>query len=55
MVKFLLFYIKHFLSGAIFFLTVEMAFNWGFWEAYNQTGKPCKFDIFPFDISLFIY
>ncbi|KAI8078871.1 lung seven transmembrane receptor-domain-containing protein [Halteromyces radiatus] len=32
--------VQHFLSGAIFFLTVEMAFNWGFWEAYNQTGKP---------------
>ncbi|KAI8145872.1 lung seven transmembrane receptor-domain-containing protein [Fennellomyces sp. T-0311] len=32
--------VQHFLSGAIFFLTVEMAINWGFWEAYNQTGKP---------------
>ncbi|SAL95378.1 hypothetical protein [Absidia glauca] len=32
--------VQHFLSGAIFFLTVEMAFNWGFWESYNQTGKP---------------
>ncbi|KAF7731569.1 hypothetical protein EC973_009333 [Apophysomyces ossiformis] len=32
--------VQHFLSGAIFFLTVEMAFNFGFWEAYNQTGKP---------------
>ncbi|CAO3650781.1 unnamed protein product [Cunninghamella blakesleeana] len=35
--------VQHFLSGAIFFLTVEMAFNWGFWEAYNQTGKPSWF------------
>ncbi|KAI7853219.1 lung seven transmembrane receptor-domain-containing protein, partial [Circinella umbellata] len=32
--------VQHFLSGAIFFLTVEMAVNWGFWEAYNQTGSP---------------
>ncbi|KAI8138076.1 lung seven transmembrane receptor-domain-containing protein [Fennellomyces sp. T-0311] len=31
--------VQHFLSGAIFYLTVEMTFNWGFWEAYNQTGK----------------
>ncbi|KAL1936295.1 hypothetical protein VTP01DRAFT_429 [Rhizomucor pusillus] len=32
--------VQHFLSGAIFFLTVEMAINWGFWEAYNQVGSP---------------
>ncbi|KAI8883935.1 hypothetical protein K501DRAFT_183491, partial [Backusella circina FSU 941] len=32
--------VQHFLSGAIFYLTVEMAFNLGFWVAYNQTGKP---------------
>ncbi|ORX61386.1 hypothetical protein DM01DRAFT_1331990 [Hesseltinella vesiculosa] len=32
--------VQHFLSGAIFYLMVEMAFNWGFWEAYNQTGSP---------------
>ncbi|KAI9474869.1 lung seven transmembrane receptor-domain-containing protein [Zychaea mexicana] len=31
--------VQHFLSGTIFFLTVEMAVNWGFWEAYNQTGS----------------
>ncbi|ORY94013.1 lung seven transmembrane receptor-domain-containing protein, partial [Syncephalastrum racemosum] len=35
--------VQHFLSGTIFYLTVEMAFNWGFWEAYNQKGSPCKF------------
>ncbi|KAJ8655827.1 hypothetical protein O0I10_008491 [Lichtheimia ornata] len=32
--------VQHFLSGTIFFLIVEMAINWGFWEAYNQTGSP---------------
>ncbi|KAI8364748.1 lung seven transmembrane receptor-domain-containing protein [Radiomyces spectabilis] len=32
--------VQHFLSGAILFLTIEMAFNWGFWEAYNQSGSP---------------
>ncbi|KAI8983711.1 lung seven transmembrane receptor-domain-containing protein [Pilobolus umbonatus] len=31
--------VQHFLSAAIFYLVVEMAFNFGFWEAYNQTGK----------------
>ncbi|CAO3614720.1 unnamed protein product [Mucor hiemalis] len=31
--------VQHFLSGAIFYLIVEMAFNFGYWEAYNQTGK----------------
>lgn len=31
--------VQHFLSAAIFYLIVEMAFNFGFWEAYNQTGK----------------
>ncbi|KAI9347064.1 lung seven transmembrane receptor-domain-containing protein, partial [Pilaira anomala] len=30
--------VQHFLSGAIFYLIVEMAFNFGYWEAYNQTG-----------------
>ncbi|KAI7861515.1 lung seven transmembrane receptor-domain-containing protein [Spinellus fusiger] len=32
--------VQHFLSGAIFYLALEMAVNFGFWEAYNQTGKP---------------
>ncbi|KAI8067188.1 lung seven transmembrane receptor-domain-containing protein [Gongronella butleri] len=32
--------VQHFLSCAIAYLCVEMAFNWGFWEAYNQTGSP---------------
>ncbi|KAG0743501.1 hypothetical protein G6F57_005062 [Rhizopus arrhizus] len=31
--------VQHFLSAAIFYLVVEMAFNFGYWEAYNQTGK----------------
>ncbi|KAI7892541.1 lung seven transmembrane receptor-domain-containing protein [Mucor mucedo] len=31
--------VQHFLSMAIFYLIVEMAFNFGYWEAYNQTGK----------------
>ncbi|KAI9313110.1 lung seven transmembrane receptor-domain-containing protein [Dichotomocladium elegans] len=32
--------VQHFLSGTIFYLVCEMAINWGYWEAYNQTGKP---------------
>ncbi|CDH48668.1 integral membrane protein [Lichtheimia corymbifera JMRC:FSU:9682] len=32
--------VQHFLSATIFFLIVEMAINWGFWEAYNQAGSP---------------
>ncbi|KAI9320583.1 lung seven transmembrane receptor-domain-containing protein [Dichotomocladium elegans] len=32
--------VQHFLSATIFYLVVEMAVNWGFWEAYNQTGSP---------------
>ncbi|KAI8065346.1 lung seven transmembrane receptor-domain-containing protein [Gilbertella persicaria] len=31
--------VQHFLSATIFYLIVEMAFNFGFWEAYNQTGQ----------------
>ncbi|KAG0223414.1 hypothetical protein BGW42_005910 [Actinomortierella wolfii] len=30
--------IQHFISGVIFFLMVEMAFNWGHWEHTNNTG-----------------
>ncbi|KAG0343270.1 hypothetical protein BG004_005419 [Podila humilis] len=32
--------VQHFISGVIFFLMIEMAFNWGFWENYNDTGEP---------------
>ncbi|GJJ68572.1 hypothetical protein EMPS_00918 [Entomortierella parvispora] len=32
--------IQHIISGVILFLMVEMAFNWGFWDDYNKTGKP---------------
>ncbi|KAF9309680.1 hypothetical protein BG003_009456, partial [Podila horticola] len=32
--------VQHFISGVIFFLMVEMAFNWGFWENYNESGEP---------------
>ncbi|KAF9433036.1 hypothetical protein BGZ76_009973 [Entomortierella beljakovae] len=31
--------IQHFISGVIFFLMVEMAFNWGYWDNYNNTGE----------------
>ncbi|KAH8547741.1 lung seven transmembrane receptor-domain-containing protein [Umbelopsis sp. PMI_123] len=31
--------VQNYISGVIFFLAVEMAFNWGYWESYNQTGK----------------
>ncbi|KAG0361209.1 hypothetical protein BGZ54_009170 [Gamsiella multidivaricata] len=30
--------VQHFISGVIFFLMVEMAFNWGYWDDYNKTG-----------------
>ncbi|KAF9970947.1 hypothetical protein BGZ73_006187 [Actinomortierella ambigua] len=30
--------IQHFISGVIFFLMIEMAFNWGYWENFNNTG-----------------
>lgn len=36
------------MSAAIFYLIVEMAFNFGFWEAYNQTGKTCKNFLYKF-------
>ncbi|KAF9165553.1 hypothetical protein DFQ26_009804 [Actinomortierella ambigua] len=29
---------QHFISGVIFFLMVEMAFNWGYWENFNNFG-----------------
>ncbi|ORZ28732.1 lung seven transmembrane receptor-domain-containing protein [Lobosporangium transversale] len=31
--------VQHFISGVIFFLMVEMAFNWGYWDDYNKTGQ----------------
>ncbi|KAJ2957540.1 hypothetical protein NQZ79_g6784 [Umbelopsis isabellina] len=34
--------VQNYISGVIFFLAVEMAFNWGYWESYNQTGKTCN-------------
>ncbi|KAG0311917.1 hypothetical protein BGZ99_009828, partial [Dissophora globulifera] len=30
--------VQHFISGVIFFLMVEMAFNWGYWDDYNKTS-----------------
>ncbi|KAF9169170.1 hypothetical protein BGX21_009664 [Mortierella sp. AD011] len=30
--------VQHFISGVIFFLMVEMAFNWGYWDDYNKRG-----------------
>ncbi|KAF9346722.1 hypothetical protein BGX26_001763 [Mortierella sp. AD094] len=30
--------VQHFISGVIFFLMVEMAFNWGYWDDYNKKG-----------------
>ncbi|KAG0212167.1 hypothetical protein BGX28_006713 [Mortierella sp. GBA30] len=32
--------VQHFISGVIFFLMIEMAFNWGYWDNYNKTGEP---------------
>ncbi|KAF9582303.1 hypothetical protein BGW38_000387 [Lunasporangiospora selenospora] len=32
--------VQHFISGVIFFLMVEMAFNWGFWDDYNKRDTP---------------
>jgi hypothetical protein len=34
--------VQHFISGVIFFLMVEMAFNWGYWDDYNKAGESCK-------------
>ncbi|KAG9072317.1 hypothetical protein KI688_000087 [Linnemannia hyalina] len=31
--------VQHFISGVIFFLMVEMAFNWGYWDDYNKAGE----------------
>ncbi|KAI1288991.1 hypothetical protein EDD11_009455 [Mortierella claussenii] len=31
--------VQHFISGVIFFLMVEMAFNWGYWDDFNKTGE----------------
>ncbi|KAG0231992.1 hypothetical protein BGX31_005311 [Mortierella sp. GBA43] len=28
--------VQHFISGVIFFLMIEMAFNWGYWDNYNK-------------------
>ncbi|CAM0141076.1 unnamed protein product [Umbelopsis sp. WA50703] len=38
--------VQNYISGVIFFLAVEMAFNWGYWESYNQTGKTCNISFF---------
>lgn len=35
--------VQHFISGVIFFLMVEMAFNWGYWDDYNKAGESCKY------------
>ncbi|KAF9091100.1 hypothetical protein BGX23_005492 [Mortierella sp. AD031] len=32
--------VQHFISGVIFFLMVEMAFNWGYWDDFNKAGEP---------------
>jgi chromate transport protein ChrA len=32
--------IQHYVSAVIAFLLVEMAFNYGFYENYNENGKP---------------
>ena len=34
--------IQHYVSLIILFLVTEMAFNYGFFESYNQTGAPNK-------------
>ena len=35
--------VQHFISGVIFFLMIEMAFNWGYWDNYNKSDAPCMF------------
>ncbi|KAF8924348.1 hypothetical protein BGZ58_001894 [Dissophora ornata] len=30
--------VQHFISGVIFFLMIEMAFNWGYWDDFNKAG-----------------
>lgn len=32
--------IQHYVSGVIAFLLIEMAFNYGFYANYNETGNP---------------
>ncbi|CAG8574521.1 11661_t:CDS:2 [Paraglomus brasilianum] len=32
--------VQNYISGVILFLMIEMAFNWGYWENYNNTGHP---------------
>ncbi|KAF9365715.1 hypothetical protein BGX34_008737 [Mortierella sp. NVP85] len=32
--------VQHFISGVIFFLMIEMAFNWGYWDNYNKSDAP---------------
>ncbi|RUS21468.1 lung seven transmembrane receptor-domain-containing protein, partial [Endogone sp. FLAS-F59071] len=32
--------VQNYISGVIFFLMVEMAFNWAYWQNYNINGKP---------------
>ncbi|KAG0000727.1 hypothetical protein BGZ65_004114, partial [Modicella reniformis] len=29
--------VQHFISGVIFFLMIEMAFNWGYWDNFNKS------------------
>ncbi|KAG0248772.1 hypothetical protein BG011_009926 [Mortierella polycephala] len=31
--------VQHFITGVIFFLMIEMAFNWGYWDNYNKSGE----------------
>ncbi|KAF9425509.1 hypothetical protein BGZ94_007464 [Podila epigama] len=31
--------VQHFISGVILFLMIEMAFNWGYWDNYNNSGS----------------
>jgi vacuolar-type H+-ATPase subunit I/STV1 len=33
--------VQHFISGVIFFLMIEMAFNWGYWDNYNKNDASC--------------
>ncbi|KAJ3060754.1 hypothetical protein HDU98_003327 [Podochytrium sp. JEL0797] len=35
--------LQHFISGVTFFLMVEMAFNYGYYEEYNVAGSPSSF------------
>ncbi|KAI9596866.1 lung seven transmembrane receptor-domain-containing protein [Syncephalis fuscata] len=38
--------VQNYIGGVMFFLTVEMAMHYGFWEDYNSRGEPCNLSFF---------